>query len=104
MQPFPPRVGWILMKQACWLTGRVLPLPCVIPLLARRRKVTTGYFSRPSCFIKNVTEQSIVASEIMLPKEDMRRSSVKEYTDTMKQRYTGASRTDKSALLVEERV
>ena len=55
MQPFPPRVGWILMKQACWLTGRVLPLPCVIPLLARRRKVTTGYFSRPSNEDRTVT-------------------------------------------------
>lgn len=54
-----------------------------------------------NCFIINVTEQSIVASEIMLPREDMRRSSVKEYTDTMKQRYTGASRTDKSPLLDE---
>ena len=31
----------------------------------------------------------------------MRRSSVKEYTDTMKWRYTGASRTEKGALLDE---
>ena len=31
----------------------------------------------------------------------MRRSSVKEYTDTMKRRYTGASRTEKGALLDE---
>ena len=31
----------------------------------------------------------------------MRRSSVKEYTDTMKRRNTGASRTEKGALLDE---
>ena len=31
----------------------------------------------------------------------MRRSSVKEYTDTMKRRYTGASKTEKGALLDE---
>ena len=31
----------------------------------------------------------------------MRRSSVKEYTDTMKRRYTSASKTEKGALLDE---
>ena len=37
----------------------------------------------------------------MLPEEYMRRSSVKEYTETMRRHYTGASRTEKSRLLDE---
>ena len=37
----------------------------------------------------------------MLPEEYMRRSSVEEYTETMRQHYTGACRTEKSRLLDE---
>ena len=37
----------------------------------------------------------------MLPEEGMRRSSVQEYTETMRQRYAGASRTERSGLLDE---
>ena len=55
----------------------------------------------PSCLIINVTGRGIVASEIMLPEEYMRRSSVEEYTETMRQHYTGACRTEKSRLLDE---
>ena len=57
--------------------------------------------NRASCLTINVTEQRIVASETMLPEEYMRRSSVKEYTETMRRHYTGASRTEKSRLLDE---
>ena len=37
----------------------------------------------------------------MLPVEDMRRSSVKEYTDTTNRRCTGESKTVKGTLLDE---
>ena len=36
-----------------------------------------------------------------MPEEAMRRSSVKEYTETVTQHYIGASRTEKSRLLDE---
>ena len=49
----------------------------------------------------NVTERGIVASELMLPDEYMRRSSVEEYTETMRRHSTGACRTEKSRLLDE---
>ena len=54
-----------------------------------------------SCLIINVTGRGIIASEIMLAEEYMRRSSVEEYTETMRQHYTGACRAEKSRLLDE---
>ena len=41
------------------------------------------------------TVLGIVASDCMLLGEDMRRSSVKEYAETMSERYWGASKADK---------
>ena len=53
------------------------------------------------CFIITVIKRSIAASLIMLSREDMMRSCVKEYTHTINQRYTGASGIEKGALLEE---
>ena len=54
-----------------------------------------------NCFIINVTERGIVASEIMLLREDMRRSSVKEYAEALKERYRKAGRGEKGRILDE---
>ena len=54
-----------------------------------------------NCFIIIVTELVIVASDHMLLREDMRRSSVKEYSETMRQRYWGSSKSEKGRLLDE---
>ena len=76
----------------------------LLPMLQHGAGIlTTGpnVVNPASCLITNVTERGIVASEIMLPEEYMRRSSVEEYMETTRQHYTGACRTEKSRLLDE---
>ncbi len=50
----------------------------------------------------NVTESSIVASEIVLPKGgDMTRASIREYTEAVRGRYVRASKKEKGRILDE---
>ena len=53
------------------------------------------------CLIIKVTEEGIVASKVMLPGGSMRRSSVSEYAEAMRERYRAGGRAEKGHLLDE---